>query len=182
MASVFGHAVAAIAIGHGFPKILRSWKFWILGIVCSFFPDLDVIGFKFGVSYESFWGHRGFTHSIVFSVLFGILITALFYRNQINSRKGLILILYFSLCTVSHALLDALTSGGYGVALFAPFDNSRFFFPWQPIQVSPIGIGSFFSEWGIRVLKSEAIWIGIPTFIFIILAKLLHRTKKNAPL
>jgi inner membrane protein len=58
-------------------------------------------------------------------------------------------------------LLDALTNGGLGVALFAPFSNERFFFPWRPIEVSPIGAG-FFSARGMRVLLSEARWIWLP--------------------
>ena len=45
-----------------------------------------------------------------------------------------------------------------GVAFFAPFNNTRFFFPWRPIEVSPIGL-SFFSTRGMAVLLSELIWI-----------------------
>jgi membrane-bound metal-dependent hydrolase YbcI (DUF457 family) len=33
-----------------------------------------------------------------------------------------------------------LTDGGLGIAVFAPFSSHRFFFPVQPIPVSPIGI------------------------------------------
>jgi len=54
----------------------------------------------------------------------------------------------------SHPLLDALTDGGLGVALLWPFSAERFFFPWRPIPVSPIGVG-FFSLRGIRVALAE---------------------------
>jgi inner membrane protein len=61
------------------------------------------------------------------------------------------LMLDFFLITASHGILDAFTNGGLGIALFSPFDNSRYFFPFRPIQVSPIGAG-FFSMRGLRVL------------------------------
>ena len=178
MASAFGHAFAAFALGSTFGKSLKTWKFWILGIACSIIPDADVVSFKLGIAYEDFWGHRGFTHSLLFALIFGIVVTLLFYRKQFFSKSGLALILFFSLCTASHAVLDAMTSGGLGVAFFSPWDNTRYFFPWRPIQVSPIGAESFFSEWGIRVLKSEAIWIGIPGVIYMTVIWIINKLKR----
>jgi inner membrane protein len=64
--------------------------------------------------------------------------------------------------TASHGALDALTNGGLGVAFFAPFSNARYFFPWRPVEVSPIGVAPFFSEWGVRVLESELVWLWLP--------------------
>lgn len=52
--------------------------------------------------------------------------------------------LYLFLATISHSLLDALTNGGMGVALFAPFDNRRFFFPFRPIEVAYFGVSWLF--------------------------------------
>lgn len=175
MASAFGHAFAAIAIGKSFAKDTATRNFFILGVICSILPDADVISFALGISYESFWGHRGFTHSLLFAILLGIIVTALFYGKLLDTKKGLSYILFFTLCTASHGLLDALTSGGLGVAFFSPFDNERYFLPWRPIKVSPIGLGNFFSEWGLQVLLSELIWIGIPGAFFIFLTHLLKR-------
>ena len=166
MASVFGHSLAAIALGKTFRAHLRKPKFWILGILCSIAPDADILGFKFGIKYGSFWGHRGFTHSFFFAVLFGILIAFLFYKT-----KRPVLALYFALCTATHPILDAMTTGGRGVAFFSPFDNTRHFLPWRPIKVSPMGAKRFFSEWGLEVLYSEAIWIGIPFVIILLVIK-----------
>jgi inner membrane protein len=169
MASIFGHAVAAFALGKGFSKTIVNWKFLLLGIICSIIPDADVIGFSFGIKYERFWGHRGFSHSLLFALILGVLITAIFYRKDLVTKKGGILVLYFTICTASHAVLDALTTGGLGVAFFSPFDTTRYFFPWRPIQVSPIGIERFFSDRGIKVVLSELIWIGIPSIVYIII-------------
>jgi len=175
MASAFGHAFAAFAIGKSYAKNTATRKFFILGVICSILPDADVISFALGIPYESFWGHRGFTHSLVFSLLLGVLVAALFYGTQFATKQGLVYSMFFSLCTASHGLLDALTSGGLGVAFFAPFDNERYFLPWRPIKVSPIGLKNFFSGWGLTVLASELIWIGIPGLLYIWMIKYLKK-------
>lgn len=167
MASAFGHAAAAWALGSSFQSKIINWKFWLIGIVCSIIPDADVIGFKFNIAYGSFWGHRGFTHSFVFSALLGLFCTYVFYRKPISKLERLSLFLYFSLCAASHSILDAMTTGGKGVAFFSPFDNTRYFLPWRPIKVSPIGIENFLSEWGLKVIMSELIWIGIPCLLWL---------------
>lgn len=177
MASAFGHAAVAYALGCFGKKPLRNWKLFLLGIICSIIPDADVISFSLGIPYESFWGHRGFTHSLVFAFLFGGLVSLLLYPKQRRKITGLILGLYFFLSTASHSLLDAMTSGGLGVAFFSPFDNTRYFLPWRPIKVSPIGAENFFSEWGLLVLKSEAVWIGVPCLAIIILITLIRKFK-----
>ena len=181
MASIFGHALTAIAIGNSFSKTITNWKFWLLGMGCAMFPDADVIGFSFGVKYNSFWGHRGFSHSLIFALLFAILITFIFYKKHISSKKGALLILFFFLCTASHGVLDALTTGGKGVAFFSPFDDTRYFFPWRPIKVSPIGVERFFSGMGKRVLKNELIWIALPSLLYISSVFLVRKlnSKKN---
>jgi membrane-bound metal-dependent hydrolase YbcI (DUF457 family) len=42
--------------------------------VLSLLPDLDVIGFRFGVAYGAPFGHRGATHSLFVGVLIGIVV------------------------------------------------------------------------------------------------------------
>lgn len=126
-------------------------------------PDLDVIGFKYGIPYQSEYGHRGFTHSIAFSLFIGLI--GLLFSRQLKSSKVMIFSL-LTLTTLSHAVLDAMTNGGLGVAFFWPVSDTRYFLPWQPIQVSPIGIKNFISERGLRVLQSEFFWVWIPAMIF----------------
>ncbi|MCW3072071.1 MAG: metal-dependent hydrolase [Bacteroidetes bacterium] len=178
MASAFGHAYTAFAIGSGYEEKIRNGKFLFLGILCSILPDADVISFQFGIPYDSFWGHRGFTHSIVFALLLGIFVSVLFYKNSLQTKEGLRYILFFCFCTLSHSLLDAMTSGGLGVAFFSPFRNTRYFFPWRPIKVSPIGTAKFFGERGLRVILSEAVWIGIPCSIYILAVKAIRKMNK----
>jgi inner membrane protein len=177
MASIFGHALVSLALGKTFSKKQQTWKLFLLAIICAIMPDADVIGFYFGVSYGSFWGHRGFSHSILFALIFGILITFIFCRKQFLTTRGLYFIFFFFLCTISHAILDAMTTGGKGVAFLSPFDTTRYFFPWRPIRISPLGIKKFFTSSGITVLLSELHWIGIPSVLYII--AMLFIKKRN---
>jgi inner membrane protein len=177
MASAFGHILIAVTIGKSLPKKIRSAKLWITGSICSVLPDADVISFNLGIPYESFWGHRGFTHSIVFSILIGVLITRLLFKENPIAKNGFAYFIFITLCTASHGLLDAITNGGLGVAFFLPFENSRYFLPWHPIKVSPIGINRFISDWGKTVILSEIIWLGIPCFIFLVLIQIKRKIK-----
>jgi inner membrane protein len=178
MPTIFTHAIfAAVAGKSAVSKSVSIW-FWLITAVCAVIPDADVIGFSFGVKYGSLFGHRGFTHSILFAILFGSFIAFLvhkYLRTGISLTK---LVLYFSLVTFSHPLLDMLTNGGSGVALFAPFSNERFFFPWRPVEVSPIG-ARFFSERGVDVILSEIIWVWIPAFVVLILTMIFRKVWKK---
>lgn len=168
MASIFSHAIAAVAIGKTFPKTVATLKLLSVGALCAMLPDADVLAFKFGIPYEHPLGHRGFTHSILFAVLFAFVVGFIVFREyKYFSTKWFMVVAFLFLSTVSHGLLDALTNGGRGVGFFIPFDNTRYFFPWRPVQVSPIGASRFFSEWGLRVIKSELLYIALPAFIWI---------------
>jgi inner membrane protein len=54
----------------------------------------------------------------------------------------------------THGVLDAFTDGGQGIALFWPFSNQRYFAPWTPIPVAPIGMGML-SQRGLHVILTE---------------------------
>ena len=105
------------------------------------------------------WGHRGAAHSALVALLLAGVALALL-RPSRGRRRPLGLCL--ALAALSHGLLDMATNGGLGVALGWPFDATRRFWPWRPIRVSPIGLGAFLSARGLRVLASEARWIGLP--------------------
>ena len=162
MASAFGHAAAALAGSKLFGGFL-DWKIILIGVICSIAPDFDVIAFRFGIPYEHWMGHRGFTHSIVFAVGLALILASIISKTW--KKNWLALFAFFFFCIMSHGLLDGMTTGGRGVGYFIPFDNSRYFLPWRKILVSPLGISNFFSTWGWRVIKSEIIWIGIPSLV-----------------
>jgi len=168
MASAFSHAFVACAIGTFQPSLFRTTRFWLLSALCAIVPDLDVIGFFAGIEYSDLFGHRGITHSLVFALMLVIVTVRYgFPDHRFPSAGWGGLFYHFFLVTASHGVLDAMTNGGVGVAFFAPFDETRYFFPWRPVKVSPIGIWSFFSLTGFLVLLSEALFIWLPTLVFV---------------
>ncbi len=176
MASAFTHAIAAVAIGKVSMVKKTSLKFWVLIIFCAVIPDIDAIGFWMGVPYDSMFGHRGITHSLFFALLLAFTVTWFFYREEKTfSRRWWILLAVFFVAGASHGFLDAMTTGGRGVAFFAPFNDARYFFAFRPIKVSPISITRFFSERGWEILKSEFVWVWIPSFIVMGIAMVIKR-------
>src|SRR5205823_15120977 len=84
------------------------------GAVLTILPDADTAGFYYGIAYASMFGHRGFTHSIVFALLASSLAYAWL-------RGGSRVFAFLFVCAMSHPLLDMLTNGGRGIGLLAPF-------------------------------------------------------------
>jgi len=163
MASLFGHGL----LGYTFAKVLPKKQLntlILIAVISAILPDIDVLSFKLGIPYENWLGHRGFTHSIFFAVLWAILCAFIF-----GKQNKIIFFVVVFLATLSHGVLDAMTTGGLGVGFLIPFDNSRYFLPVRPIQVSPIGIKNFFSKWGIKVILSEMVWIGVPCVIVLLI-------------
>src|SRR5689334_17070120 len=140
MASAITHAVVGVALAQAGRRDWREqWTYWFLAVFCSVLPDIDVIGFRFGIHYGDFWGHRGMTHSLLVA----------------TGRDRWKAAFLFFVVTDSHGLLDAMTDGGLGVAFFSPFNCTRYFFGWRPIHVSPIAAHRFFSGRGLTILWSE---------------------------
>ena len=163
MASAFGHAALGATLGAVLLPHRRHRAYWLVAAACAALPDVDALGYRLGVPYDSLWGHRGLTHSLLAAALVAITGAALSRLAAPATRPPLArLTLLLFAATASHGLLDALTTGGLGVAFFSPWDLKRYFFAHRPIRVSPIGIRAFFSGRGLRVLLSEVVWIGLP--------------------
>ena len=179
MASAFAHAIAATAIGSMLGVPWRLWGTLALGMICAILPDLDVIGFFLGIPYEHPLGHRGLTHSIAFAGAVSLGLLQMAYRDSTTVERRR-LGWFFFLATSSHGLLDAMTSGGLGVAFFAPFDNTRYFFPFRPIVVSPLEPHLFFTRRSLTVLKTEFIWVGIPALLAILGVAVVRQHRREA--
>jgi inner membrane protein len=151
MASL-GHLAVGLAAGRHYARQAEvpAAKSCLLFMALSMLPDADILGFGFGIAYEDPFGHRGATHSLVMALLVGALAAALDRRN---SR----LMFWLASATIaSHGLLDTLTDGGLGAALLWPFDLHRYFAPWRPIPVAPIGL-SFLSARGLHCILAELV-------------------------
>lgn len=178
MPTIITHTVVAAGAVYSFNLEKETLKLWILSLICSSFPDVDVIGYRYlYVPAYEFFGHRGFFHSPFFAAVLSIFIVRFFYHHEeVFSKMWWKYILFFFLLTASHGILDALTNGGNGIALLSPITNQRYFFPWTPIEVSPLGIKGFFSQRGLVVLVSEMVWVWVPCLI-VILMNLVRKVK-----
>jgi inner membrane protein len=170
MPTILTHAVVALGVGKavtGRRRLPRA--FWVLSAGLAMAPDIDVVAWAVGIPYRSVWGHRGITHSLA-AALLAALVVARLTRRPFGIPYWP-LVGYFFVVTASHGVLDAFTNGGEGVAFFAPFDTDRYFFPWRPVRVSPVGL-QIFTRYGARVLRSEVVWIWVPTGLLVGLAVL----------
>lgn len=163
MPTVLSHPAVPLAIGLGLGSDIISRRLLWAGVAGSILPDLDVIAFRFGIPYSAEFGHRGFSHSLLFAALFAVTLTCavrMFRAHWVRS------FLFLLVATASHGLLDSLTNGGLGIAFFWPWSAERFFAPVQVIEVSPLGISRFLSQRGIAVLASELLWLWLPCIAF----------------
>lgn len=158
MPTIFTHAIVPLAAGLALGRKALPPRLVAVGVIAAMAPDFDTVAFKLGIAYADQFGHRGATHSIVFALAQGLL--AAIAAPWLHSGRWRAFV-FIALCTLSHPLLDALTSGGLGVALLWPASHERFFAPWRPIAVSPIG-ARFFSARGVAVLWSELKWVWLP--------------------
>jgi inner membrane protein len=173
--SIISHSIVAVAAGMAFAPRDTPHHFWSLSIVCSIIADADVIAFFFGIPYQHLFGHRGFFHSPFFGLLTSLFLVSIFFHDiEIFSKQWFFYLIFFFLLSASHGILDAFTNGGLGIALLSPFDHTRYFFPWRPIMVSPIGVTSFFSRWGLTVIKSELLWVWLPSSLMVIISALIR--------
>jgi len=172
--SILTHPAVALGLSPFFRHKLPSHRWIAVGALLTVLPDIDTIGFRFGIHYGDLLGHRGLTHSIAFAVCAAMALAA-FARD----RRPWVFA-YLCLCAVSHGLLDAFTNGGLGVAFFAPVDDTRLFFRWRPIQVSPIGLHRFLGGGALHVLRSELLWVVLPSAMLYTFGSLLAPTTEKA--
>lgn len=158
MPSAFAHAAPALALIPAFSRSGPPLRLWVVGVLCAAAPDLDVLAFPFGIPYEHPLGHRGLSHSIPFAAISAAAVAWIAARSLWRRAW-----LYLFLSTASHGVLDAFTNGGRGVALFSPLDQTRYFFPFRPIEVSPLSVEAFVSERGLAILGNELLWVWLPS-------------------
>jgi inner membrane protein len=94
-------------------------KAMLYGAIAGTIPDLDVISGAFVDTVTALEWHRGFTHSIVFSVLGGLFFGWLTSLWETRASWKQWSWLWFA-CFITHPLLDAHTT--WGTQLFWPLD------------------------------------------------------------
>jgi inner membrane protein len=158
MPTLFTHAAVPLLVGSAVGKQRVSHRLLFAGAMAAILPDMDVLSFRFGIVYADPFGHRGAMHSVAFALLVALAAAGLHRRLHTPAARAFV---FVGLAALTHPLLDMLTDGGLGVALAWPLSGQRYFFPWRPIHVSPIGV-RFFSARSWSVLESELLWVWLP--------------------
>ena len=164
MPSLITHPIVAVAIGCCFPPDAVPRRFWIAGAIVACLPDADVAWHGYGIQHASMLAHRGITHSVFAVVVVSVATIGALYglRRMLPPFDPRLTFLYLLLAMGSHGVLDAMTNGGPGIAFLAPFSAKRVFFPFRPIQVSPLSVSAFFAGRAWAILRSEALWVWLP--------------------
>jgi inner membrane protein len=174
-----------IALAPAFWTPATPSRLWWVGVLAAIAPDLDVLAFRFGIAYEHPLGHRGLWHSVPFAAaVAGMLTFGLFPHPRPGFSRARAFCFLF-LATASHGILDAFTNGGLGVALLSPFDDTRYFAPFRPIEVSPLSPEKFFTARGLEIVASELRWVWLPFLslgaILLVLRRRISRAATARP-
>ncbi|WP_223638754.1 metal-dependent hydrolase [Corallococcus sp. EGB] len=164
MASI-GHVAVGMALGRfetgaGAPWRRRVAVMAFLSLL-ALLPDADVVAFALRIPYAATWGHRGASHSLVFAAAVALAVAALARWKGGSARRWGFLALA---ALASHGILDTLTDGGLGAALFWPFSPARIFAPVRPLPVAPIGAGML-SARGLYVSGVEFL-VFLPAWVY----------------
>lgn len=133
----FTQIVLGAAVGEAVLGKKVGNKAMLYGAIAGTIPDLDVLASHFTDSVTALSIHRGFTHSIFFSVLFAPIFGWLVSRYEnFKDLKGWSWLFFWTF--VTHPLLDAHTT--WGTQLFWPLDMRLAFktiFVIDPIYTLP---------------------------------------------
>ena len=159
--TLYTHAFVGLGLGNVLTGRRMPLLFWLLAAILPTVPDFDAFSYH---SYGNIWGHRGWTHSLMFALVLGVVVAAVTFRYfKINLW---VLAAFFFLIIASHGVLDALTFGGFGIPFFWPFYNERFG-SWGPVPL-PIGM-EFPDPRKYPAIRAELLWVWLPTIVLVIL-------------
>lgn len=171
MPSLFGHAVAGLAITAAFHRDKLPRRTWALAAFCAVAPDLDWFVSLGNIHRGHVLNHRGAAHSLFAAACIAAVVFLTCFRKE--QRRGAVW-LCLTVAAMSHGLLDACTAGGVGVALFMPFSDTRWACIWQPGHVAPLPLNRAHTHFFLSSLLDEARWIGIPALAVGMCSRLLR--------
>ncbi len=118
------HTVLGTCMGDAIAGKRIGKKAMLIGALAANLPDVDVFYSSFNDVPDNLLSHRGFTHSILFSIIMVPLLAYLFNRwmkkQDMNFMKWFWI---FFACLFSHITLDSLTN--YGTGWLEPFSHYR---------------------------------------------------------
>jgi inner membrane protein len=105
MASILTYPAPALAIADAFGTKIISPRLAVAMVIAAVLPDMDVVGFSYGVKYASILGHRGFSHSLLFAFFIGIF--AFLSAHILKAKRGIAFLAVFcAVITLSKNLFN----------------------------------------------------------------------------
>ena len=83
MPTIVTHAAVPLCLGLGLGSRIIPPRLLLAGVAIAMLPDADVLAFKLGVAYGHVFGHRGFTHSLLFA--FALPTLAMLFHRQFRA-------------------------------------------------------------------------------------------------
>lgn len=166
MPTVITHAAVPLCLGAGLGRKIIPPRLLLAGVILAMLPDADVLSFKFGIAYGNVFGHRGFTHSLLFAFMVPLFL--LLAGHRWFKARLLHCWAFLTASLLSHSLLDAVTTGGHGVGWLWPWSDERFFAPWQVIKVAPFALERYLTPYGHQVILSELLWVWLPGALLVL--------------
>jgi membrane-bound metal-dependent hydrolase YbcI (DUF457 family) len=148
-----------------------QWKPLLVGALLGIAPDFD---YALNVLRISGGGwHHGFTHSIAFACVLGLLTVAV-----LREWSGRSFIAYFA-AAVSHTLLDYLITESYGVALWWPFTDHRYKLRLpNPIDYTWNNASLWDAGWGLLKITLVEFMIFAPLFLLVVSLRRVARKRQ----
>ena len=153
---VLGAAVGEAVLGKKLGNRAILW-----GAIGGTIPDLDVLSGFFLSELGELTFHRGISHSLLFSVLFALLLGWLIHRfnkpTSLVTRREWQIMLFLAFFT--HVILDCFTV--YGTQVFAPFSSYRVSFDSvavvDPLYTIPLLLSLIITGFIIRTKRARRI-------------------------
>jgi inner membrane protein len=172
MASLLTHPIVPLAAATIVGRRIVPLGLVTIGVVFAALPDLDSVGFHFGIPYGSQFGHRGCSHSLAVAAIVAALVVP--FARALQARPIAVFSFLF-VAMASHGILDACTDAGRGVAFFWPWSDERIFFGFRPIEASPLSARRFLSARGWQIFQSELIWVWAPLLLLALLGYFVRK-------
>src|ERR1700733_14071168 len=118
------HTVIGICAGELIAGKQLGKKAMLYGALANNIPDIDVASNFWLHIPNSLLAHRGFTHSILFAVIFSPVLAYIFRKIYKNTPVSYLRWLFiFGSGILTHIFIDAFTT--YGTGWFEPFSHVR---------------------------------------------------------
>ena len=117
------HLALGACIGTAFSPRHHTERFMLTGALVQVVPDLDVVVNLWMEPEAALMAHRGFTHSLLFALLFSLFSSAWLPHSKSLDRSPGFWMVFLLVQLLVHDFLDAFNA--YGTALFIPFSFER---------------------------------------------------------